>query len=307
MYETHFGLTVKPFAVTPDPRFLYQGRSHREALAALVYGVRERRGFIRLVGEVGTGKTTLLRALLEGLDVSIRTALITHTTIDREELLRLILNDLEMPITGLTRVEMLQALHDLVLTEHQFHRSPPLLIVDEAQNLADEVLEEIRLLTNLEIGESKLLQVILSGQPELERKLEKPALRQLGQRVAVRARLEPLSQHETAAYVRHRLHVAGARDVNLFDDAALSTIWSRTAGIPRLINILCEQALVYAFGANRRRVDQALLEEAVRDLGLDQARAGLPAPSGRRAPERHKTRWQSIFGLISVLVAGIRW
>jgi general secretion pathway protein A len=306
MYETHFGLKVKPFAVTPDPRFLYQGRSHREALAALVYGVRERRGFIRLVGEVGTGKTTLLRALLDGLDVSVRTILITHTTIDREELLQLILNDLEMPTTGLSRVEMIEALRDLVLTEFQFRRPPPLLIVDEAQNLSDEVLEEIRLLTNLEIGETKLLQVILAGQPELERKLEKPALRQLGQRVAVRARLEPLDQQETAAYVRHRLHVAGARDVNLFDDAALWTVWWRTAGLPRLINILCEQALVNAFGANRRRVDEALLEEAVRDLGLDRPRAGVPAPSGRRAPERKRSRWQSIVGLLSGLVVAIR-
>jgi general secretion pathway protein A len=238
MYEPFFGLAVKPFAVTPDPRFLYSGRSHREALAALVYGVKQRRGFVRLVGEVGTGKTTLLRALLERLEVEIRTVLITHTTIDREELLRMILNDLEMPCDRLNRVQMIQSLHDLVLLQLQNRLPPPLIIVDEAQNLADEVLEEIRLLTNLEVGDTKLLQVILAGQPELERKLEKPNLRQLGQRVAVRARLEPLGEDDTAAYVRHRLRIAGAKDVDLFSAKALATVWRRTAGLPRLIIIL---------------------------------------------------------------------
>jgi general secretion pathway protein A len=295
MYEAHFGLKVKPFAVTPDPRFLFAGRSHREALAALVYGVRERRGFIRLVGEVGTGKTTLLRALLEGLDVSLRTVLITHTTIDREELLRMILNDLEMPCDHLNRLEMIQSLQDLVLIEFQCRRPPPLIIVDEAQNLADEVLEEIRLLTNLEIGDSKLVQVILSGQPELERKLEKPTLRQLGQRIAVRARLEPLGPEETAAYVRHRLRVAGARNVDLFSKSALATVWRRTAGLPRLINILCEQALVNAFGANTRRVDEPLVDEAVRDLGLD--RPGAPAPTSHSSRAPRVRRWPALFGL----------
>jgi general secretion pathway protein A len=295
MYEAHFGLKVKPFAVTPDPRFLYSSRSHREALAALVYGVKERRGFVRLVGEVGTGKTTLLRALLEGLDVSVRTVLITHTTIDREELLRMILNDLEMPCDSLNRVQMIQSLHDLVLLTFQSRLPPPLIIVDEAQNLADDVLEEIRLLTNLEMGDTKLVQVILAGQPELERKLEKSNLRQLGQRVAVRARLQPLGPDETAAYVRHRLRVAGAQDVDLFSSTALATVWRRTAGLPRLINILCEQALVNAFGANKKRVDESLVDEAVRDLGLD--RPGAPATTGPRAPEPRRRSWSTFFGL----------
>jgi general secretion pathway protein A len=297
MYEPFFGLNVKPFAVTPDPRFLYSGRSHREALAALVYGVKQRRGFVRLVGEVGTGKTTLLRALLERLEVEIRTVLITHTTIDREELLRMILNDLEMPCDRLNRVQMIQSLHDLVLLQLQNRLPPPLIIVDEAQNLADEVLEEIRLLTNLEVGDTKLLQVILAGQPELERKLEKPNLRQLGQRVAVRARLEPLGEHDTAAYVRHRLKIAGAKDVDLFSAKALATVWRRTAGLPRLINILCEQSLVNAFGANRKRVDESLVEEAVHDLGLDRPGAGAPSIVPHRAP-RASRKW-SLFGLLA--------
>jgi general secretion pathway protein A len=295
MYESFFGLKVKPFAVTPDPRFLYAGKSHREALASLIYGVKQRRGFIRLVGEVGTGKTTLLRALLERLEVEIRTVLITHTTIDKEELLRMILNDLEMPCDRLNRVQMIQSLHDLVLMQLQNRLPPPLIIVDEAQNLADEVLEEIRLLTNLEVVDSKLLQVILAGQPELERKLEKPNLRQLGQRVAVRARLEPLGEDDTAAYVRHRLKIAGAKDVDLFSAKALATVWRRTAGLPRLINILCEQSLMNAFGADKKRVDESLVEEAVHDLGLDRPGAGAPPIAPRRAARTGK-KW-SLFGL----------
>ena len=279
MYEQHFGLRAKPFAVTPDPTFLFTGRAHREALAALVYGVKQRRGFICLVGEIGTGKTTLLRALLEDLDVSVRTLLITHTTIDRDDLHRMILHELSIPYEGLTRAEMVQALYEVVLGEFQAHRPPPLLIVDEAQNLADEVLEEIRLLTNLEMGESKLLQVILAGQPELERKLRRPGLRQLDQRIAVRARLAPLGQDETTAYIRHRLRVAGSRDPHLFNRAALRKVWLRTDGVPRLVNILCEQALVNAFGADKRGVNEKLVDEAARDLGLDRART-------REAPAR---------------------
>jgi len=292
MYETHFGLRMKPFAVTPNPRFLYPSRCHREALAALVYGVKHRRGFICLVGEVGTGKTTLLRALLDGLNVSVRTALITHTTIDREDLLWLILNELLIPHAGLSRVEMIQALHDFVVAELESGNFPPLLIVDEAQNLNDEILEEIRLLTNLEIGDRKLLQVILAGQPELEQKLARPKLRQLGQRIAVRAQLAPLDREETAAYVYHRLGVAGARDLRLFTRAALRRVWLRTAGFPRLINIVCEQALVNAFGANRDTVNEALVEEAARDLGLDHhnGSGGSQTGYGPGAPRRSPLR-----------------
>jgi general secretion pathway protein A len=288
---------MKPFAVTPNPRFLYPSRSHREALAALVYGVKHRRGFVCLVGEVGTGKTTLLRALLEGLNVSVRTALITHTTIDREDLLWLILNELLIPHAGLSRVEMIQALHDFVVAELESGSFPPLLIVDEAQNLNDEILEEIRLLTNLEIGDTKLLQVILAGQPELEQKLAQPQLRQLGQRMAVRARLEPLDREETAAYVNHRLHVAGARDLHLFTRAALRRVWSRTGGIPRLINIVCEQALVNAFGANRDTVSEAFVEEAARDLGLDRRRENGGLPTGYEPAVARRSTWRTLMRL----------
>jgi general secretion pathway protein A len=297
MYETHFGLRIKPFAVTPNPRFLYPARSHREALAALIYGVKQRRGFICLVGEVGTGKTTLLRALLERLDVSLCTVLITHTTLDREGLLRMILHDLLIPHASLIRVEMIQALHDFVIAELESGHFPPLLILDEAQNLDDDVLEEIRLLTNLEIGDTKLLQVILSGQPELEQKLARSKLHQLGQRIAVRAKLEPLNQEETIAYVHHRLNVAGAQNLNLFTRSALRAVWSSTGGIPRLINIVCEQALVNAFGANRHGVNEKLVVEAAHDLGLGQASSGGGSQEQHHATNGRRSGLRSLLRL----------
>ena len=297
MYETHFGLRLKPFGVTPNPRFLYPSRSHREALASLVYGVKHRRGFICLIGEVGTGKTTLLRALLEGLNVSVRTALITHTTLDREDLLWLILNELLIPHAGLSRVEMLLALHDFVVAELESGNFPPLLIVDEAQNLDDEILEEIRLLTNLEIGDRKLLQVILAGQSELEQKLARPHLRQLSQRIAVRARLEPLDREETTAYVYHRLRVAGACDLRPFTRAALRKVWWWTGGVPRLINSVCEQALVAAFGANRNSVSAALVEEAAHDLGLNPPRESGRLPGGYQLAGGRRSAWRAFLRL----------
>lgn len=297
MYETHFGLKMKPFAVTPNPRFLYPSRCHREALASLVYGVRQRRGFICLVGEVGTGKTTILRALLDELNVSVRTALITHTTLDRDGLLRMILHELLIPHASLIRVEMIQALQDFVVAELEAGHFPPLLIVDEAQNLSDEALEEIRLLTNLEIGDTKLLQVILSGQPELEQKLERPQLRQLGQRIAVRARLEPLDSGETAAYIHHRLLVAGACDLRLFTRAALHQVWCQTGGIPRLINIVCEQALVNAFGGERSTVSEAFVEEAAHDLGLNRPRADGQMPGENQLEPRWRSRLWALLRL----------
>jgi general secretion pathway protein A len=225
--------------------------------------------------------------------VWVRTVLITHTTVDREWLLRMILHDLEVPHEGRSRVELIQTLNEVVLKEHGSGLPPPLLIIDEAQNLDDEVLEEVRLLTNLEIGDTKLLQVILSGQPELDRKLRRPNLRQLGQRIAVRALLGPLDPYETGAYVQHRLRVAGAINGDIFKRAALQAVWLRTAGVPRLVNILCEQALVNAFGAGQSSVTVALVEEAAHDLDLQRPREhGAPHPvsAARRG-------WRSVLGL----------
>ena len=268
MYKEHFGLRKKPFAVTPDPAFLYQGASHREALASLRYGIHERRGFIALVGEVGTGKSTLIRTLLEDLGSNVRTALITHTTVSRIEILRMILHELHIGDEGMTRVKMLRFLNEFAINELKENRAPPVLILDEAQDLSHDVLEEVRLLTNLEISQSKLLQVILSGQPELETKLHEPSLRQLRQRIAVYIRLRPLTRREAYEYVAHRLRVAGCRSGGLFTQDATFHIWRVSGGIPRVINMICEQSLINAFGAAKHRIDLSLVEEAVRDLDL---------------------------------------
>ncbi len=272
MYLQHFGLATKPFEVTPDPRFLFDGPAHREALAALTYGVQDRRGFISLVGEAGTGKTTLLRTLLERLDPSVRTALITHTTLGSRELLQMILADLEISPAGASRVEMLYRLQEFLL-DRWGRGELTVLIIDEAQNLPPAVLEEIRLLTNLETSEAKLLQVILAGQPELQRTLLRPELRQLRQRIAVRARVGPLTLPQTAGYIRHRLRVAGRLRQTVFTVPAIQAIWRATGGIPRLINLLCDHCLVTAFASDRSQVQASTVSEVAADLGL------TPAPS----------------------------
>lgn len=270
MYLQHFGIAAKPFEVTPDPRFLFAGASHRDALAALTYGVQERRGFITLVGEVGTGKTTLLRSLLDSLDPTVQTVLITHTTINREELTQMILAELEIPRTGLGRVQMLHRLQEFLL-DRLSRGEQTLLVIDEAQNLSPAVLEEVRLLTNLETSDTKLLQVILSGQPEVERTLSRPELRQLRQRIAVQARVGPLSLQETARYISHRLRVAGRRRQTIFTGAAIQAIWRTSRGIPRLINLMADHCLVSAYASGVRQVHLAMVNEVARDLGLASA------------------------------------
>jgi general secretion pathway protein A len=301
MYLEHFGLTLRPFEVTPDPRFLFEAPLHQEALASLVYGVQERRGFITLVGEVGTGKTTLLRSLLDSLDRTVHTVLITHTTINREELIQMILAELDIPRTGLGRVQMLHRLQEFLL-DRLSRGEQTVLIIDEAQNLTPSVLEEVRLLTNLETGDAKLLQVILAGQPELERTLQRPELRQLRQRIGVYARVGPLSLQDTAQYIRHRLRVAGRRRQTIFTSAAIQAIWRVTGGIPRLINLVADHSLVSAFACGARQVHLATVNEVARDLGLAPA-----ARLGWRAFLPRLLRRAAIGGAALALLVALWW
>jgi len=285
MYERFFDLECNPFGMTPDPRFHFQSAAHREALAALTYAVSERRGFMTLVGEVGTGKTTLINTLLDGLDRSMVTIHVTHTTVDREELLRIILHQLHeanLPsrgavfhahsdeestrLAGLSRIELINEFNSFVKGQFMAHRPPPLLIIDEAQNLAVDVLEEVRLLTNLEGPQNKLLQVLIAGQPELEAHLLRPELRQLRQRIAVNALLEPLTLDDALDYVAHRISVAGHPNGELFKRAAVEAIWFASEGYPRTINILCDQGLVAAFAMGQRVVDATMAQEVIEDV-----------------------------------------
>ena len=276
MYLSHFGLREFPFSITPDPRFLYMSARHREALAHLVYGVGEHGGFVQLTGEVGTGKTSVCRCLLEQLPPPVDLALVLNPRLSPVELLATLCDELRIPYPAGTSSgkELVDRLHRHLLEAHTGGRRT-VLIVDEAQNLSPEVLEEVRLLTNLETAREKLLQVILIGQPELAAILEQPKLRQLAQRVTARYHLEPLSRAETRAYVRHRLAVAG-RGRPVFTDPALRTLHRRSRGIPRVINAIADRALLGAYTRECPRVEAATVRRAAAEV------LGQPPPRWQR-------------------------
>lgn len=261
MYEHFFGLSTKPFTTTPDPRFLVGTETHREALASLLYGIQERKGFVVLTGEVGTGKTLMIRSLLERLGPAVVAAYVTNPRVDILDLFTYVFAAFGIPGRPRTKGEC------LVLLNHWLIRrlaegSTAVLIVDEAQGLGRDMLEEIRLLTNLETATEKLLHVVLVGQPELDTLLADPSLRQLVQRIAVRHRLLPLSRAETALYVRTRLRLAGARDREIFTERALKWLHYYSRGIPRITNALCDAALTVAYTARRTEVTHRTVREA---------------------------------------------
>jgi len=263
MYEAFYGLREQPFRVTPDPRFLFRTPAIDEAVAALTYGVEHRKGFLSLVGEVGTGKTTLLRHLLDSLPPTTQTVLILYPTVEFEEMLEHILHELGIPSGGGGKFVKLQRLHEFLL-EHTRAGGNAAIVIDEAQDLDARVLEELRLLSNLETGTEKILQILLAGQPELERKLAQTELRQLRQRIALHVRLRTLSAAEVAAYVQARLERAGRTDL-LFEPDAVAYVARATEGIPRLINVLCDAAMVTGFATGAPRITHALVEEAWAD------------------------------------------
>src|SRR5581483_7563601 len=277
MYERHFGLRELPFNVTPDPRFLYVNECYQEAIAALGYGIEARKGFVTLVGEAGTGKTTLLRRVLDGLDARVRSVLLLHPTVRFDEILEHVLQELGLPTAGGGKLVLLQRLGEY-LVEHTRAGGNVALLIDEAQDLAPAVLEELRLLSNLETGREKILQIVLAGQPELDTVLADPALRQLRQRVTLRVRLRPLSAAEVAAYVHARLERAGAQEpARLFTPDALARVAEASGGIPRVVNVLCDASLMTAFAAGSATVTAAVVDEAWADF----CGTALPAPSPR--------------------------
>jgi general secretion pathway protein A len=262
MYLQHFGLREAPFAITPDPRYLYLSQRHREALAHLLYGIGEGGGFVQLTGEVGTGKTTLCRCLLEQLPSNTEVALILNPRVTALELVAAICDELRLDYpAGTASIKVLvDALNKHLLQAHADGRGT-VVIIDEAQNLDREVLEQVRLLTNLETPQEKLLQIILIGQPELLTLLQRPELRQLAQRITARYHLTPLSGEETRAYIRHRMAVSDAHD-DVFTEGAIRRVYALSAGIPRLINVICDRALLGAYATDRRSVDSATVQRA---------------------------------------------
>jgi general secretion pathway protein A len=283
MYKEFYGLRANPFNVNPDPRYLFLTRHTEEALACLTYGIQSRKGFVLLTGEVGTGKTTLINKLLEWLRLQqVATAFIFNSRLNVPQFLDYMMADFGIPCDSRAKSQVLLRLYNWLLDRYRAGETA-VLIVDEAQNLSEEVLEEIRMLTNLETFTEKLLQIVLVGQPELEQKLKQPQLRQLRQRLTLRARTYPFTLEENNAYVQQRLRVAGWDGQQIFEAEALAAIHRYSTGIPRLINLLCEHCLVSGFVDQQKIIGPGVVETVARDfeLGDGNAPAGMGVP---RAP-----------------------
>jgi general secretion pathway protein A len=267
MYTTYFGLREPPFDVTPDPRFFYTNPTYHEVTASLNWGIKARKGFILLTGDAGTGKTTLLRRLITDLEGSVRFGLISNPALNLDDLLSSACAEFGLAV-GPSRFEKLAALNAFLISQFEKGGTAALLI-DEAQHLEDEVLESLRLLSNLETSTQKLLQIVLAGQPELELKLSRPRLGSLKQRLAIQCRLSRLRAHEIGAYVRYRLAAAGHRGRHLFGPDAVEEIAGYSKGVPRLINTICDNALLIAYASSEQRVSAPIIREVARDLGLE--------------------------------------
>ncbi len=279
MYNKFFNLRENPFNVNPDPRYLFFTPSALEALASLTYGIQTRKGIVLLTGEVGTGKTTLLNKLLDWLhERQAATSFIFNTQLSASDLFDCLMADFGILPASRTKGEMLLRLNRWLLERHQVGQSA-VLVVDEAQNLSQQALEEIRLLTNLETSSEKLLQIVLSGQPELEEKLRHPQLRQLLQRITLRCRTSQLSLAETRGYVAERLHIAGANGEPIFSTEAIESIYNYARGIPRVINVLCEHALINAYIDQQRPVPAQLIDDVAREFELDRVAPSTPSAS----------------------------
>ncbi len=271
MYKRYFGLQANPFNPNPDPRFLFLTGATREALAGLAYGIRNRKGFLLLTGEVGTGKTTLLNRLLEWLaEERIATAFVFNSRLNENEFFDFVLNDFGISCPSTDKSQRLLKMNEWLLDRYRERRTA-VLIIDEAQNLSSDVLEEIRLLTNMETTREKLLQIVLSGQPELEEKLRDPGLRQLRQRITIRCNTCPLSREEMQSYINERIRIAGGNGTPIFSLEAVDAIHRHSRGIPRIANLLCEHSMISGFVDQIRPIPGRIVEEVAREFELQKA------------------------------------
>ena len=315
MYEQFYGFVQPPFTLTPDPRFLYRSESHEEAITLLRQAIRRKEGFIVLTGDIGTGKTTTCRALLEQLDANVFTSLILNPFLSVEELLREVLLDFGVVsregvrsgrISTASKHELISTLHDFLLSLMAIHGSA-VLIIDEAQHLSPQVLEQIRIISNLETNESKLLQIVLVGQLNLLDVLAAAEMRQLDQRISIRAALKPLNRQEVEAYIAHRLWVARGSTAVTFEPAALDRVHAYTGGVPRIINLLCDRSLMQSAQMRVNRVTSAIIDEAAASIGLK-----LPATSRgtRKIASVERKRWHfAAIGaaVLALLIAATIW
>lgn len=268
MYESHFNLTTKPFDLLPNPDFLFLSRSHRRAITYLDYGIRERAGFILLTGEVGSGKTTVIRNLIKKHVNNVVLSKVFNTRVDSDQLFAMINDDFGLCVQGKDKVTLLRELNEFLIDQFM-EGNQPVLIIDEAQNLAYELLEELRMLSNLETDNAKLLQIILVGQPELRATLASPSLVQLRQRININCHLQPLTRQETELYILHRLEMAGDRNAVTFTPAAVDIIYTYSRGIPRLINIICDFLMLSAYAEETRKIEAEMVADIIGDLDFE--------------------------------------
>jgi len=276
MYTEFFGLSAKPFELLPNPKFLYLSKGHRKALSYLQYGVQEHAGFTLLTGEVGSGKTTLLRDVINNVSSDVTLSMVFNTRVDGYQLIAMINEDFGLSTAGKDKVQLLTELNDFLLEESSAQRQP-IIIIDEAQNLTAEGLEEIRLLSNLEADSFKMVQIVLVGQPELKQIIAAPSLRQLRQRISISCHLSPLNREDSEEYIYHRLATVGNRNCVTFLEGALDAIFRFSGGVPRLINLLCDFLLLSAFVEETREISVDLVNDAVKELSFDDS---ATEPSG---------------------------
>ncbi len=268
MYEAYFGLSAKPFDLVPNPEFIYRSKSHKKALTYLDYGIQERVGFVLLTGNIGCGKTTIIRELLNRHYDHIVLSKVFNTLVDSQQLLTLVNDDFGIPVQGKDRITLLRDLNEFLITQYAAGNRP-VLIIDEAQNLSAELLEEVRMLSNLETAQTKLLQIILVGQPELRSKMAAPDMVQLRQRISINCHLDPLNRMETEEYILHRLEVAGNRNAVVFAPEAINIIYSYSRGVPRLINIICDFLLLSAYAEETTNISEEMTRDIVGDLDFE--------------------------------------
>jgi general secretion pathway protein A len=265
MYLSFYNLKEKPFSVTADPNFLYLSKKHKEAISHMQYGIQERMGFLEITGEIGAGKTTVCKALLNQLDSHTKTAFILNGNLSEIQLLQAIVEDFGIHVKSKNKISMLNELNRFLL-EQLDHKNNVVLIIDEAQNLRPALLEQIRLLSNLETEKEKLLQIILVGQPELKEKLASRELKQLRQRIAIRYHIASLSRHEVEGYILHRLTVAGCANNGIFQKDAIEDIFRFSGGIPRLINIACDKSLLAGYTADKKTIDSNMVKKCIKEI-----------------------------------------
>ena len=309
MYTTFYHFSEKPFNLTPDPKFLYLTPSHREALASMLYGINERKGFIAITGEVGIGKTTLIYTLLGNLNEKVKTAFVYHTSASFDQLLSYILMDLNITVDTQDKVALLAKLNEYLT--HSISQDETLaIIIDEAQNLPNTVLEELRLLSNLETSKQKLLQILLVGQPELADKLNSQDLRQLKQRISIRRKMNPLTPKEREEYINHRLEIAGSCSKNVFSADAIAAICEHSEGIPRVINIICDNALLIGYSHSQKKITKKIINEVIADLNyrMDAAPAfqsTAPPVAGKKKAFPRKTLGFFISSLVLLIALAL--